>query len=168
MNNSRQENGYKYFCTTDPATWETHEHNTYAEQNADDLREPEQGGGLRKWEEARGRLTGRKRGGGGGNTQKKVEKEWEEVRRDTRAGGSNEKDKVNGNAQREASRNINASGVRGGDNGNGAVGDRQAAGSRAYRQNEQRVLGPSQTMLNDVWKGKEIMVQRYGFTHARA
>ena len=29
MNNTRQENKYKYFCTTDPATWETHQPNGY-------------------------------------------------------------------------------------------------------------------------------------------
>jgi hypothetical protein len=87
--------------------------------------------------------------------QKKVEKEREEVRGDTRAGGSNVKDRGNGNAQAEASRNGNASGVRGGDNGTGVLGDRQAAGPRAYRQEEQRVPGPSQATLNEMWKGKE-------------
>jgi hypothetical protein len=98
-------------------------------------------------------LAGGKSGEGGGNTQGQVDKGGEGARADTRVGGS--KDKDNGNVQSEATRNGNVSGVRGSDNGKGVDGDRQGAGSRTYRQDTQRVPGPSQTTLNEFWKGKE-------------
>lgn len=157
MNNTRQENRYKYFCTTDPATWETFERNT-AEQNDADLRGSEQRGGGQKWEEVRGgRRGGGKKGEVSGNTQKVAEKGGEEARGDTRAasGGSNVQDKVNGNNQTEASRNGNDSGARGRGSGKNDAGVRQAAGHRAYRQEEQRAPEPSQRTLNEMWKERE-------------
>lgn len=152
MNNARQENRYKYFCTTDPATWETHELNEHTVKNTGDLRGQEQREGAEEWQEARGRPGGGKRGEGSNNAQKQADKGG--ARADVMEGGSNVKDKFNGTTQTEAPRNGNASRVRGGDNGKGA-GDRQAAGGRAYRQAEHGLLGPSQQTLNHMWKGKE-------------
>jgi hypothetical protein len=162
MNKTRQENKYKYFCTTDPATWETYEHNDQDndEQNKVDSHTQGQKGGSQRWEVAGARKGGGKKGGGGGggegsgDTQRQADKGGE-VREDTRAGGSGSRDKDNGNAQTEAPRNT--SGVRVGSSGKGYEGatSSQEARPRAYRQEAQRVPGPSQTTLKEMWKGKE-------------
>jgi hypothetical protein len=157
MNKSRQENRYKFFCTTDPATWETYDHPNSEGQLTADSHGQEQRGGSQRGEEARGRLAGGMSGeGGGSNTQRQADRGAEGARI-TKAGGS--KDKVDGIAQTEASRNGvgsgSGSGVRGGNNGKGGDGDRQGVGSRVYRQDTQRAPGPTQTTLNDMWKGKE-------------
>lgn len=105
-----------------------------SEQNMSDSQGQEQVGGQQKWEIARGRLGGGKRGEGGGNTQRQADKGGEGTRAGTRVGENKGKDKDNGNTQTEAPRNSNADGVRGGNNGKVVAGDRQATGSRVYRQ----------------------------------
>lgn len=136
MNQTRQENRYKFFCTTDPATWETYEHGRNEEQYTADSHGQDHRGGSQRWEEVRGRLGGGKRGEGGGYAQKQADKEGVGARVDTRAGGS--KDQANSNVNAEAHR----------------YGDRQGVGSRTYRPDTQMAPGPSQTTLNEMWKGK--------------
>ena len=69
MNNTQQENRYRYFCTN-LATWEINEHSGSGEQNMSDSQGQEQVDGQQKWELARGRLGGGKRGKGGSNMQR--------------------------------------------------------------------------------------------------
>ena len=175
MNNTRQENRYKYFCTTDPATWETHQPNGYDktvrpdshmqgpgdypchtrdEQNGGDPHTQGYNGGSQGWQMAGGRKGGGKKGGreAGSNTQRQADKGGEEARALPRAGGS--KDKDNGNAQTGALRS-NGPGVTVGDRGQRTEEVRQGGGNRVYRQETQREPAPSQRTLNDMWKGKE-------------
>ena len=136
MNKTRQENKYRFFCTDDPATWETNEDGYDVEHNTEGVHG--QGGEPQRWERARGRLGGGSRGEGGGFIQRQRDKGWEGVRADTRAGGS----KDNGNVQTEAPRIGKTVGA-------GRDGD------RAYRQGPQKGAGPLQATLNEMWKGKE-------------
>ena len=182
MNNTRKENKYKYFCTTDPATWETHQYNGYDktarsdshmqgpgdhpghtrdEQDEGDPHMQGYNGGSQGWQVAGGRKGGGTKGGrgAGSNTQRQADKGGEEARTLARAGGS--KDKDNGNAQTEAFRSKGyRAGV--GDSGWRNEGARQGVGNRAYRQEPQRETvptqrepAPTQRTLNDMWKGKE-------------
>ena len=140
MNKVQQENQYRFFCTTDPATWETYEQCSNMGQHLSDLQRQPQPGNTQGRGGARGRLEGGKKGEGGGTGQKKGEKGEE----------SRTSDNVNGSIQTEAPRFGNASGVRGVSSGGG---NRLEEGSRAYRQ--EKGPGPSQTTLNKMWKGKE-------------
>lgn len=154
MNNTRKENKYKYFCTTDPATWETHQYNRYDktarsdshmqgpgdhpghtrdEQDEGDPHMQEYNGGSQGWQVAGGRKGGGTKGGrgAGSNTQRQADKGGEEARTLARAGGS--KDKDNGNAQTEAFRSKGYR-ARVRDSGWRNEGARQGVGNRAYRQ----------------------------------
>lgn len=58
MNNTRHENRYRYFCTTDPATWETYEQHNHEEHQMPDSQ------GQSQWSEVHRRGVGRGRLGG--------------------------------------------------------------------------------------------------------
>ena len=163
MNRTWQENKYKFFCTSDPATWELHEHGRVEEQIVTDSRGQVQRGGTQRTGEARGRLGGGKKGEGGGNvqkpgakeggnTQKSADKRKEGARAETRADASGS----HINDSTEAPGNGNSFGVRGGGNYYGGdTEEHQDHGSRMYRPDIQRPPGLSQTTLNAMWKGKE-------------
>ena len=170
MNNTRQENKYKYFCTTDPATWETHQPSGYDksartdshmqgprdEQDGGDPHMQGYNGGSQGWQVAGGRKGGGKKGGreADSNTQRQVDKGGEEARTLPRAGGSKDKDKDNGNVQTGALRS-NGPGMTVEDRGRRNEEARQGVGNRAYRQEVQREPIPTQRTLNDMWKEKE-------------
>jgi hypothetical protein len=145
MNTTRQENNYRFFCTVDPATWETNDNSHSVEHDTVDTGP----GGSRgqfefqRWEGARGRLGGGRRGEGGGFSQRQADKGWEGVGVDTRAGGGRD----NGNVQTEAYKNGKEVGVRGGNSGTG--------GTRGYKHGVPKGPGPMQTTLSEMWKRKE-------------
>lgn len=88
--------------------------------------------------------------------QRQADKGGEGVEGGMRVGENKGKERVNGNTQTEAPRNSNLVGVRGGNNGKDDVGDRQATGSRVYRQDTRGTEpGPSQTTLKEMWNLKE-------------
>jgi hypothetical protein len=148
MNTSRQENQYRFFCTTDPATWETYERRGYDEQHAQDSRGTKQSGDIQGRGEGRGRLGGGKKGEGGGMTKRQDDK-----------GGGVEKgtgtiNKANSSIQTEASRNGKVPGVGGGNNVEGSRQEEGVRSSRTYRQDAQKGTGPIQTTLSEMWKAK--------------
>ena len=146
MNKTRKENNYKFFCTTDPATWETNSGNYEGDQNLMDTSGRGYGGDSLWQEGARGRLGGGKRGEGGG-TQRGVDSGWEGVKADTRAGGN----KSYGSSQIEPTSYGNVQGVASGSNSRGKEVDTT---SRNYKPMTQKGQGQglSQTTLNDLWK----------------
>ena len=146
MNKSRQENKYRFFCTNDPATWETNNDSHSTELNMEGLQG--QRSETQRWEEARGRLGGGRRGDGGGYSQRQTDKGWEGMK-DARAGSS----KDNGNVQTEAPKNGRT--VRDGESrmANDA-GTNQITGTRVFKQGLQKGTG-TQTTLNEMWKGME-------------
>ena len=151
MNKSRQENQYRFFCTTDPATWETYEQRSNEGQHTPDSHGQNQAGDKQGRGGARGRLGGGKRGEGGGAVHKK----GENVGVEARTGGFT--DNINGSTQTEAIRSGNDLGVRGGVSGNGGLGgdgERQEEGSRAFRQEKKKGPGPTQTTLSEMWTQK--------------
>ena len=98
-------------------------------------------------EGVRGRLGGGRRGEGRG-MQRVPDKGWEGMRGGMRMGGN----KDNGNTQIEGAKQINVN-----DNTSNRR-DKDAGKShhgRNYKQGIQKGLDPSQTTLNDCWKGKE-------------
>lgn len=146
MNKSRQENKYRFFCTDDPATWETNNDSHSTELNMEGLQG--QRSETQRWEEARGRLGSGRRGDGGGYSQRQTDKGWEGMK-DARAGSS----KDNGNVQTEAPKNGRT--VRDGESrmANDA-GTNQITGTRVFKQGLQKGTG-TQTTLNEMWKGME-------------
>lgn len=146
LNKTRKENNYRYFCTTDPATWETNLGNNEENQFIPDSGN---GGDLHLQGGARGRLGGRGRGEGGG-VQGGVDNGWGGVKADTRAGGN--RFQVHGGSQIEPTNNGNAQGV-----ASGSKGKAVNTVFRNYRtetQNGQN-SGPTQTTLSDLWKGAD-------------
>ena len=146
MNQTRSENKYKYYCTSNPATWETHEsgHQQIHNPEPPNIRKENQDG-----TGARGRLGGGIRGGGGG-MQRVPDSGWEGRRTDMRVGGNN----GNGNKQTEAFKHgsvgIISNGIR--DKGSDQVWH---TGGRLYKQGTQKDKGVSQATLSDFWKGKD-------------
>ena len=132
---------YKYFCTADPAMWETSLENYEGDQNMPDT----QGyGSDSQWQEgARGRLGRGKGGEGGGRGQKGIDRGWGGVNVDTRAGGNKGYD----SSQTEATNHGNGNGV--------ASGSKGKEVNRNYRKETQvgQGIGPSQTTLKELWKG---------------
>ena len=164
MNRVRQENKYRYFCTTDPATWETHEFSSHDKQKETNLHMQEQGGGPRATEAVGDGRRGGRKGAEGGSSKANANTQRQEggvgVGVNAKAGSSRDKD--NGNDQTEVPRNGNNSTVRDGDNrkGDGGGVNRQEGGPRNYRQNAQRASGPSQSQMTlkemwSTWKGKD-------------
>lgn len=134
MYTTRQENRYKFFCTNDPATWETHERYNAGEQHTADLHEQGRKEDDQRRKAAKGRLGGGERGdGGGGATQ-----------RQTGLG-----------VETRAPRNGNGPGVGGGNNSG-------SGGGRTSRQDGQKGKGlglgpgPVQTTLSDMWKDRDM------------
>ena len=152
MNKTRRDNNYKFFCTTDPATWETYEHRIYEGQRTTDVHGRDRAGPALR--QGKGRLGGGKPGEGGGvTTQKTTVGGKGEMRTDTRPGGI--KANANGNTQTEAPGFGNGYGVGGGSSGQYGDGARPSEGQRAYRQETQREPEFTQVTLNKMWKGKE-------------
>jgi hypothetical protein len=141
MNRVRKENNYKYFCTTDPATWETNSGNFEGDQYASDSQG--YGGDPPRQDGARGRLGGGYRGEGGGGMQGGVDKGWGGVNADTRAGGN----KDYGSSQTVTTSHGGAQGV-----ASGSKAQVAAAAIRIYRPETQRgQVSAAQTTLTDLW-----------------
>ena len=148
MNKTINENKYKYYCTSDPATWEFADS---CEQETPNTELHGAKGDDQRYIEVRGRLGGGRRGKGGG-VQRVPDKWWEGRRAITRAVGN--KDKDNGNTQIEGHKHSNVMDT------NNSMGDKEAgmicpASSRNYKQGNRKDPGPLQTTLNEFWKGKE-------------
>ena len=81
MNKTRRENNYKYYCTSDPATWET---NKMEAQELPNMDTQKIRGDKQEYKGARGNyggMAGGKREGGkrgeGKETQRVLDKGWE-------------------------------------------------------------------------------------------
>ena len=152
MNKARSDNTYKFYCTADPKTWETHETNAQephvAETNKKSIGYHER----EEKERARGRLARGNRGDGGG-FQKVSDKGWEgmkEMKAGMRTGGN----RVNGNLKAEDSNNSNMIGSGLGNRVKDPVTMCQLGG-RKYKLGVQKDAGSSQMTLNRFWTGKE-------------
>ena len=84
MNKTKRENNYKFYCTSNPATWEINNIVDQGILNADTQKTRSKNQG---YEGVRGRLSGGKRGEGGG-TQREPDKGWEGRRVDMKARGN--------------------------------------------------------------------------------
>ena len=85
LNKTRKENSYRFYCTTDPATWE----NNLGNYGGDQALNPQSYREDLLWQEGsggRGRLGGGLGGEGGGGVQRGVDNGWGGVRVDTRQG----------------------------------------------------------------------------------
>jgi hypothetical protein len=158
MNSSRQENRYKYFCTNDPATWETYENKKHNEHQQDDVYGKEYRGEGQGRGEARGRLGGGVRGEGGGQGQgygyRQADKGWEgmKAKAKTRTGGDG--DKSNSITQTGAPGNGDKSDAGREIRGESSREDQQeAAVHRAYRREMREMMTTTQTTLPDMWGG---------------
>ena len=140
MNKVRKENNYKYFCTIDPATWETNSGSYEGDQYATDSQG--YGGDAFRQEGARGSLGGGYRGEGGGGMQGGVDKGWGGVNVDTRAGGN----KDYGSPQTAPTSHGGVQGAAG-----GSKPKAPAVATRSYRPETQRGQASAQTKLTDLW-----------------
>ena len=105
LNMTRKDNNYKYFCTIDPATWETNPGYCSEDQLAGMQRGGE--GDDSRWQEGeRGSSGGGLRGEGGGGVQRGMDRGWEGVQTGTRAGGN----RTHGSLQTEPTNNGNGQG----------------------------------------------------------
>ena len=86
MNKTKGDNRYKYYCTSDPNTWETFDSNEQelATTGYNDIRRETHI--TEEREGIRGRLGGGKRGEGEG-TQREPDKGWEGMKASVRGGG---------------------------------------------------------------------------------
>lgn len=146
MNKTRNESKYKYYCTTDPATWEIigtgevdiHVTDLYREKEGDQTRSRATGG-----------FSGERRGGGMA-PQRTQDNGWEGRRANVRTMGS----KVDGTKQIATRKQGN-----GIDFGSSAKDKNTEtshhSNNRKYKQATQKESGTSQTMLNEFWKGRE-------------
>ena len=147
MNISRSDNWYTFYCTADPATWEINESSKQEHLTAESYKTERVNV---RGEDTRGRLGGGRRGDGGGS-QRILDKGWEGMKEGMRMGGN----KGNMHAQTEVAKQINVNGSR--SNGKDKdSGGSHYTGGRNYKQGLQKGIGPSQTTLNDCWKGKEM------------
>ena len=69
MNKTWRDNSYKFFCTTDPATWETHEQRYYEGQHTTDVHGLDRAGAVQR----QGKGTPKGRLGGGGKQEREGE-----------------------------------------------------------------------------------------------
>ena len=90
MKKTRSENKYKFFCTSDPATWET---NKPADQDRSELVTDNTKRVYQEKDKGRGRLGGGKRGKGGG-MQRVQDKGWEGMRVDKRTDSNKDNGRV--------------------------------------------------------------------------
>ena len=149
MNKAKNNNQYKFYCTSDLATWEFNEPDTQEGYGTDASREV--GGNMQREERVRGRLGGGGRGEGGG-TQRVLDKGWEGMRGDMRKGGY--KDKDNSSIQTKSTKQGNVNSIRSNSRDKDSGKSQQTSG-RSYKQGIHKDLGPSQTTLNECWKDKE-------------
>lgn len=145
---TRKDNNYKYFCTIDPATWETNPGYCSEDQLAGMQRGGE--GDDSRWQEGeRGSSGGGLRGEGGGGVQRGMDRGWEGVQTGTRAGGN----RTHGSLQTEPTNNGNGQGQASGSKA--TVGD---VGNRNYRAEKPKGKGKEtlQTTLSDLWKDNNV------------
>ena len=112
MNNTRNKNKYKYFCTSDPKTWETNkatDQDRLGVKNSTARRDPCEIEKEREKDRGRGRLGGYKRGDGGG-TQQIPDKGWEGMKLGMRMEGN----KLNGSIQIEGHNHGNVTSIENG------------------------------------------------------
>lgn len=148
MNQKRKEKNYKYYCTEDPATWETNDPGE-PEMLVMDTQKTQSS--ILGYAEGRGRLGGGKQGEGGG-MQQIPDKGWEGRRADMGTGSN----KVNSNIQTEAPKYSNMYGINLRNNDKQSEMTRQTGG-RNYKQGtpKGKEIGAPQMTLNTFWKGKE-------------
>ena len=148
MNNTRSENKYKYFCTSDPKLGKPMRHPI---RTGLGLKTAQPGEILVKLERdrGRGRLGGYKRGDGGG-TQWIPDKGWEWMKLGMRTEGN----KLNGSIQIEGHNHGNVTSIENGSRDRETVKAWQSGG-RKYKKGIQKESGGAQTMLNKFWIGKE-------------
>ena len=146
MNKTRNENKYKYYCTSNPATWETFSTGASDTHIVDGN---VTGIGIQEEVRAYGRFGGRRRGEGGG-LQRIPDRGWE----GRKAGMGTVRNKAIGNKQTENHKQSNVFGIRSTIRDKVIEGLHQQ-GSSKYKQVAQKDTGVSQTMLNEFWKGKE-------------
>ena len=153
MSKSRNESKYKFYCTDDPATWETIDTDEM-ELCSTDTNRPWKG------DQRRSNASGRVNRGGGEEvpaTQRRTDNGWEGRKGFTRTIGS-EGNSIN---QIETHKQGNV-----GDIGSQAkdreIGTSRQVNNRRYKQGTQKEIGASQTMLIDFRKILKDVVGRDG------
>ena len=146
MNKTRNESKYKYYCTSNPVTWETFSTGALDTRIADGN---VTGIGIQEEGRAYGRFGGRRRGEGG-EAQRIPDRGWE----GRKAGMGMVRNKAISNKQTENHKQSNVFGVRSTIRDKVMEGSHQQGG-RKYKQVAQKDTGVYQTTLNEFWKEKE-------------
>ncbi|KAF8812171.1 hypothetical protein BYT27DRAFT_7252127 [Phlegmacium glaucopus] len=148
MNHTHQENRYKFFCTTDPTTWEIIE--GLDRPGTEEEEHRQRRGVFRKESTTKyhkvGGGTGRLAGGQRGeeNIQRTRDNGWERIREELGSNGGRDTDNWREGPHSEENKRAGKE-----------IERKKEAGKRSYRQDIHKNKGPTQTTLIEAWANKD-------------